>query len=340
MTARRGSVEGMPIQSNPMSSSLVTLADIQAARARIAGVALRTPLAPYPSEDSGSRLWLKMESLQPMGAFKIRGAYNAIASLTPDERAAGVVAHSSGNHAQAVAYAARALNTRATVVMPENAPKIKLERTRSYGASVVVVGNASSERARVCAELAARHGYAEILPYDDARVIAGQGTLGAEIAEDLPDVDLVLAPVSGGGLISGVAVAIKAMVPRARVIGVEPALAADARASLKAGKIIAFPAEQTAQTIADGLRVNQLGAITWPHIQAHVDDIVAVSEDEIRAAMRALAFEARVLAEPSGAVTTAAWLYHRAALPASARTVAIVSGGNCDPDQLAAILRG
>lgn len=323
-----------------MSSTLVTLADIQAARARIAGVAIHAPLAPYPSEATGGRLWLKLESLQPMGAFKIRGAYNAIASLTPEERASGVVAHSSGNHAQAVAYAARALGTKATVVMPENAPKIKLDRTRGYGAEVVVVGNASAERARVCAELAARHGYAEILPYDDARVIAGQGTLGAEIAEDLPDVDLVLAPVSGGGLISGVAVALKAMLPRARVVGVEPALAADAQASLRAGHIVAFPAEQTAQTIADGLRVNKVGAMTWPHIQAYVDDIVAVSEDEIRDAMRALAFEARVLAEPSGAVTTAAWLYHRAELPTSARAVAVVSGGNCDPAQLAAILGG
>ncbi len=318
---------------------MVTLEDIRAARARIAGVAYRTPLVRYPS-DAEDALWLKLESLQPIGAFKIRGAYNALASLTPAERSAGVIAHSSGNHAQAVAYAARAMGIRATVVMPQNAPKIKLDRTRGYGAEVVVVGNASTERARVCAELAAAHGYAEILPFDDPRVIAGQGTLALEIIEDAPDVDLVLVPVSGGGLISGVAVAIKESLPNARVVGVEPALAADARASLRAGVVVALPAEQTSQTIADGLRVNKLGAITWPHIQKYVDDIVTVSEDEIRSAMRALAFDARVLAEPSGAVTTAAWLYHRGELPGARRPVAVVSGGNIDPADLARILEG
>ncbi|HQV27060.1 MAG TPA: threonine/serine dehydratase [Thermoflexales bacterium] len=318
---------------------MITLLDIQSAAARIAGVAWRTPLARFPSED-GIELRLKLESLQPMGAFKIRGAYNALANLSAADQAKGVIAHSSGNHAQAVAYAARALGIKAVLVMPSNAPAIKLARTRGYGAEVAISGPSSAERARLCAEIGAARGLVEIHPYDNLHVMAGQGTLGLEIAEDAPETDLVLVQVSGGGLISGVAVAIKALLPNARVIGVEPALAADAQASLRAGKIISVPAEQTAQTIADGLRVSQVGALTWPHIRDFVDDIVTVSEDEIRAAMRALAFEARVLAEPSGAVTAAAWLYHRGELPASRHPVAVISGGNSDPAQLAAILAG
>ncbi|MBX7213632.1 MAG: pyridoxal-phosphate dependent enzyme [Thermoflexales bacterium] len=316
---------------------MVTLSDIQAARARIAPAIVRTPLVPLPGV-SNPDLLLKLESLQPMGAFKLRGAYNALASLSAAERAAGVIAHSSGNHAQAVAYAARALGIRATIVMPRNAPAIKLERTKAYGANVVLVGNASTERAKKCAELAAQHGYEEILPFDDTRVIAGQGTLGVEIAEDAPQTDLVLVPVSGGGLISGVAVAIKSLLPNARVVGVEPSLASDAQASLRAGLIVAFPADQTAQTMADGLRVHRLGDVTWPHIKEYVDDIVTVSEEEIEEAMRALAFQGRVLSEPSGAVTTAAWLYHRGALPEAKHPVAVVSGGNIDTAQLVHIL--
>jgi threonine dehydratase len=319
----------------------VTLNEIQAARQRIRAGAWRTPLLPYPGD---ARLWLKAENLQPMGAFKIRGAYNAIASLSADARARGVVAHSSGNHAQAVAYAARALGVKAVIVMPQNAPSIKRTKTQEYGAEVVTVGNASSERAAKAEALAAEFGLVPVPPFDDECVIAGQGTLGLEILEDASDVDLVLVPVSGGGLISGVAAALKLSQrqrqrqPQIRVIGVEPEFAADAQASFRQGRLVGFSAEQVARTAADGLRVQQLGAITWPHVQAYVDDIVTVSEAEIRAAMRALALQAKLVAEPSGAVTTAAWLFHSQSLPSAQRVVAIISGGNVEPEALQAIL--
>jgi threonine dehydratase len=285
-------------------------------------------------------LYFKPESLQPTGAFKLRGAYNKISSLSPDERRRGVVAHSSGNHAQAVAYAARALGTRAVIVMPKGAPRVKLEATAALGAEVVTVGADSAERARRAEELAAEHGYVPVPPYDDETLIAGQGTIGPEILEDLPGVETVLVPVSGGGLISGVAAAIKLSRPEVRVVGVEPELAADARASLRSGRLVEFPAERVRQTVADGLRVQRLGAAPFEHVRAYVDDIVAVSEEEILEAMRRLALRVRLVAEPSGAVTFAAYLFHEDELPASRLSVAVVSGGNVEPGLLAEVLTG
>jgi threonine dehydratase len=285
-------------------------------------------------------LYFKPESLQPTGAFKLRGAYNKISSLSPDERRRGVVAHSSGNHAQAVAYAARALGTRAVIVMPKGAPRVKLEATAALGAEVVTVGADSAERARRAEELAAEHGYVPVPPYDDETLIAGQGTIGPEILEDLPGVETVLVPVSGGGLISGVAAAIKLSRPGVRVVGVEPELAADARASLRSGRLVEFPAERVRQTVADGLRVQRLGAAPFEHVRAYVDDIVAVSEEEILEAMRRLALRVRLVAEPSGAVTFAAYLFHEDELPASRLSVAVVSGGNVEPGLLAEVLAG
>jgi threonine dehydratase len=249
-----------------------------------------------------------------------------------------VIAHSSGNHAQAVAYAARALGTRAVIVMPRNAPRVKLEATAVLGAEVVPVGADSGDRVRRAGELAAEHGYVPVPPYDDEVLIAGQGTIGPEILEDLPEVETVLVPVSGGGLISGIAAAIKLSRPDVRVIGVEPELAADARASMKSGRLVEFPAEQVGRTVADGLRVRRLGETPFEHVRAFVDDIIAVGEDEILDAMRRLALRARLVAEPSGAVTFAAYLFHRDELPATRLNVAVVSGGNVEPHLLAQVL--
>src|SRR5438477_6817372 len=217
---------------------LVSLDDIREARARLDGITVRTPLIPL--EHEGRTLYLKPENQQPIGAFKLRGAYNKIASLTDDERARGVITYSSGNHAQGVAYAARSLNTKAVIVMPRNAPKIKLDATAALGAQIVLVGPSGVKRQIKAEELAAEHGYVIILPYDDEKIIAGQGTAGLEIVEDLPNVDLVLVPVGGGGLISGISSAIKLSKPNAKVIGVEPELAGDDQASLRAGDIERF----------------------------------------------------------------------------------------------------
>jgi threonine dehydratase len=310
---------------------LTTLADIRAAADRIAGTAVRTPLLPCAWDRT---LHLKPESLQPVGAFKIRGAYTKMSALDPDERARGVVTHSSGNHAQAVAYAGRVLGVRVVVVMPEQAPPGKVAATRALGAHVILVP--AAERQVRAEKLMAEHGYVMVPPFDDPAVIAGQGTVGLEIAEDLPQVGVVLVPVSGGGLISGVAAAVKALAPRARVIGVEPELAADAQASLRAGRIVEWDVQRTYRTAADGLRNTRVGALPWEHLQALVDDIVTVGEDEIRAAVRQLAVRSRLVAEPSGAAATAAHLF-RDGLPAGPR-VAVVSGGNVDPAVLAAIL--
>ena len=319
---------------------MIGLGDIGEARRRLRGVALRTPLVPCPHSRPGRALYFKPESLQPTGAFKLRGAYNKIFSLSPEERRRGVIAHSSGNHAQAVAYAARALGTRAVIVMPRNAPRVKLEATAVLGAEVVPVGADSGERVRRAGELAAEHGYVPVPPYDDEVLIAGQGTIGPEILEDLPEVETVLVPVSGGGLISGIAAAIKLSRPDVRVIGVEPELAADARASMKSGRLVEFPAEQVGRTVADGLRVRRLGETPFEHVRAFVDDIVAVAEEEIIEAMRRLALRVRLVAEPSGAVTFAAYLFHRDELAASRRTVAVISGGNVEPRLLAEVLAG
>ncbi|WP_073262302.1 threonine ammonia-lyase [Cryptosporangium aurantiacum] len=313
------------------SPSLVTLSDIQAAAARIRNLVVRTPLLPCAWAEAGRPLWLKPESLQVTGAFKLRGASNALAQLTEEQRARGVVAQSSGNHAQAVAYAAQRLGIRATIVMPDTTPAVKLEATRGFGADVVVVPPA--ERDIRPLELVAEHGYAHIPPYDDARIIAGQGTVGLEIAEDLGagSPDLVLVPVSGGGLISGVATAIKALAPEARVVAVEPELAADAAESFRTGERVTWSPELTYRTSADGLRTTSLGVLPFEHFRKYVDDVVTVSEDEIAAAVRVLGRKSRLVAEPSGAVTTAAYLFHAAELPAASRTVAVVSGGNVDP---------
>ena len=323
---------------------MVSLQDIRAAQTLLRGIAVRTPLFEWTGPTEHRKLFLKLENLQPIGAFKLRGAYNKVASLSSEERRRGVISYSSGNHAQGVAYAARALGVKAIIVMPGNAPKNKLDATAALGAEIVTVGPSSEERRLRAEQLAAEHGYAIVPPYNDEKIIAGQGTVGLEILEDLPNVETVLVPVGGGGLISGVSAAIKLsnplsnrklVQPRVKVIGVEPELASDARASLRAGRIVSFPAEQVSQTLADGLRTQSIGAINFEHIRAYVDDIVSVTEDEIREAMRALSANAKTLAEPSGAVAAAAFLFHADELPKTAINVAVISGGNIDPKLLA-----
>src|SRR5919112_461857 len=318
--------------------NLIGSGDIEVARRRLQGVALRTPLIPCPRGEEDRALYFKPESLQPTGAFKLRGAYNKISSLSPEDRRRGVVAHSSGNHAQAVAYAALALNIRAVVVMPRGASRVKLDATADLGAEIVLVGPDSAERSRRAEELAEEHGYVPVPPYDDEVLMAGQGTIGAEILEDLPEVESVLVPVSGGGLIGGISAAIKLSRPEVRVIGVEPELAADARASLESGELVEFTADQVSRTVADGLRVQRLGDAPFEHVRVFVDDIVTVTEEEILEAMRRLALRVRLVAEPSGAVTFAAHLFHAEELPSSRFTVAVLSGGNVEPDLLAKVL--
>jgi threonine dehydratase len=336
---------------------MIILSDLRSAQSLLRGVAVRTPLIELPQSmwgqppspilsnvrpDEARQLFLKPENQQPIGAFKLRGAYNKIASLSGKDRARGVISYSSGNHAQGVAYAARALNTKAVIVMPNNAPAIKREATAKLGAEIVFVGPGSTERQLKAEELAARHGYVIVPPYNDEKIIAGQGTIGLEILEDLTKLDLpkedlaeieatVFSPVGGGGLISGVAAAIKLTNPKIKVIGVEPELAADAEASLHSGKIVQFPAEQVSRTIADGLRTQSIGPINFEHIRAYVDDIVTVTEDEIRQAMNLLAANPATVAEPSGAVATAGFLFHRDQLPNTKLNVAIISGGNIEP---------
>ena len=317
---------------------MITIHDLHQAQQRIKGIALRTPLILCSGYDQKRKLYFKPENFQTIGAFKIRGAYNAIKSLSAEEIKRGVVTHSSGNHAQAVAYAAKLVGARAVIVIPQNAPRMKIERTKSYGAEMVLIGNASEDRLNKFNELIKEQNLVPVPPFDDERVIAGQGTIGLEILEDLPDVGMVLVPVSGGGLISGIAAAIKLQNINVKIIGVEPALAADAQESLRTKQHIAWSSDQTTRTIADGLRVNKIGVSNWEHIKVYVDDIVTVSEEEIKGAVRKLALNAKLTAEPSGAVTFAAWLYHREELPQVENTVAVISGCNIEKEMLAEIL--
>ena len=327
-------------------AELVSVDEIRAAARRLAGVAVRTPLLPVPAFAPANVL-VKPESLQPTGAFKLRGAYNAIAALGDEAKETGVVTHSSGNHGFAVAYAAAMLGVRAAIVVPRNAPEVKTAAIERAGAELIRVEPTLDARLEGADEIAGTRGYAIVPPFDHPAVIAGQGTIGLEIAEDLvargTSPAAVLVPVSGGGLISGIAVAVKAAHPDARVIGVEPELAADARESLRTGTRVRWAAEDVARTKADALRVEQVGELTFAHMRELVSDIVTVTEDEITDAIRRLARSARLVAEPGGAVAVAAAL-HRTASELGVREgepgplVAVLSGGNIDPSLLAELL--
>jgi threonine dehydratase len=318
-------------------TELVTAVQFAEAQERLRDAVLHTPLVRISSV-TDTVAYLKAESLQPIGSFKLRGAFNAVAQLNEAERQRGVITYSSGNHGHGVAYAARAFGVPAIIVMPANAPAIKRQAITALGAQIVDVGPASSERRERAEALAAEHGYTIIPPYDDPAIIAGQGTCGLEILADCPDVDLVLAPVGGGGLLSGVAAAIRQQRPECHVVGVEPELAGDAAASLLQGKIVQYTAEQTTRTIADGLRTQSLGNLNFAHIQRYVEQVVTVTEQEIEQAMRRIVWDGRLIAEPSGAVATAALLFHRHELPPHRTAIAIISGGNAEPATLLRIL--
>lgn len=321
-------------------AELVRLDEVLAAAKRIAGIATRTPLLPCPWADPDRPLWIKAESLQPIGAFKIRGAVNALAALDAPAREAGVIAVSSGNHAQAVAYAAARFGVDALIVIPHGSAQNKVAATQALGATVVRVP--AAEREEAARRLAAETGRTLIHPFDDPRVIAGQGTIGVEIAEQAQElgvsVDTILTPVSGGGLVSGVAVAAKELIPGVSVFGVEPELAADAHESLRRGERTAWPVEDTWRTVADALRSSSVGELTWLHIRELVDGVITVPEQAILDAVRTLAAGARLVAEPGGAVAVAAYLARRDELPAGRNYVAVLSGGNIDSDVYSRIL--
>jgi len=306
----------------------VTLDQIRAARERIRGMARVTPLIDV-SAIAGRPLFLKCESLQPGGAFKIRGAYNMVAQLAPEARARGVITYSSGNHGQAVAIAAHALGAPAVVVMPTTAPGVKVEGAKKFGAEVVFEGTTTIHRRAKAEEIAAARGLAMVPPFDHEWIIAGQGTLGLEILEQCPDVGTVLAPVGGGGLVAGVAAAIKLSRESVAVVGVEPAGAASMKNAVDAGEVRTL---DKAYSIADGLMAVRPGDLNFAHVRAFVDRLETVEDDEIAAAVRWLFREAKIVAEPSGAATVAAAL--RSGADFVPPVVAIVSGGNLDPSLL------
>ena len=320
----------------------VSIGALREAAGRIAGAIFPTPLIRLPLSDEEDEVYVKAESLQRTGSFKIRGAYNFLASMDPAARSRGVVAHSSGNHAQGVACAARLLGVRATIVIPEGAPPIKVERTRAHGATIVRCGNSSDEREQVAAELVDAEGFVLVPPFDHPLIVAGQGTVGLEVAESLPQVRNVLVPIGGGGLSAGVATAIKALAPEAQVIGVEPELAADARESLEKGELLAWSAAEVTRTVADGVRTQRIGELNFAILRRLLTGVVTVSEEEILAAARWYVREARLVVEPTGALTLAAFRRLRegggspALLPGP--TVVIASGGNIGPEALAALL--
>ena len=310
----------------------VSLEDIREAARLLAGVALRTPMV----EVAGHPLFLKCEHLQPIGAFKVRGAHTAIARLAPERRAAGVVTSSSGNHGQAVAWVAARFGVRSVVVMPESAPAVKVAGVRRHGGEVVFAGRTRSPEQQVRADhVAATEGLAQIPPFDHPDVIAGQGTAGLEILEQAPGVATVLVPVGGGGLLSGITTAIKALAPGVEIIGVEPAGAPKLSAALAAGRPATL--DQTA-SVADGLLTRSIGRLPWALIEPHVHRAIAVTDEEIGRAVRYLYERQGLRVEPSGAVTVAAWLAGR--VPASGPVVAVLSGGNVDPELFARMVTG
>ncbi len=322
----------MSTQSLP----LVSLPAIQRAAERVRGVARTTPLLPVSSDDEWRHLWVKCENLQVGGAFKLRGAYNFMAALDDGERAHGVVTYSSGNHGQAVAFAARRLGTSAVVVMPTTAATVKVEGARALGAELHFAGTVTLERKAVAETLQRERGLAMVPPFDDPEIIAGQGTVGLEIIAQQPSVTVVYVPMGGGGLISGILAAVKALRPDVRVIGVEPAGAAKMSTSLEAGRPVTL---DRVDSMADGLLAVRPGDLTFAHVRGLVDDIVSVSEDEIAEAVRFLARHTKIVAEPSGAVSVAG--ARRFAPPGTSGVhVAVVSGGNIEPARLIALLAG
>lgn len=317
---------------------MISLKEIREAKLRLQGVAYRTPLIPFYGAGGTPAGWFKPENFQPVGSFKLRGAYNRIAAMPLEERARGVIAYSTGNHAQGVAYAGHKLGIETLIVMPTNAPAVKVEATQSYGAEVVFFDPLSEKHEDVVGRLVKEQGRIYVHPSDDPYVIAGQGTVGLEIFEDLPAADLVLMPVGGGGLLSGVAAALKNLNSKARIVGVEPELAADARASFEGGRIVEWSQADTCRTIADGVRNSCVGELAFAHMQEYVDAMIAVSDEEIVSAMRHMVLKSKLVVEPSSALPLAAYLHHRDELPAAGNVVMILTGGNVDSSLLTRII--
>lgn len=316
---------------------MLTIQLIQEARELISSRIHHTPIITSRAFDqiAGRRVFFKCENLQRAGAFKIRGATNKIQSLTPAEKKRGVVAYSSGNHAQAVALAAREAGVRAVVAMPEDAPKSKVAATRNYGAEIVFYDRLNQDRKTVGEQIAKRDQLVMVPPYDDYLVMAGQGTCGLEFLEAVPDLDCILTPCSGGGLFAGVSVAAKAVNPRISCFAVEPATADDTRQSFVRGERVSIPPPST---IADGLRVQSPGELTFPIIEQNAEDILTVSDGEIVKALTFILFRMKLLVEPSGAAAAAAVLAHK--LPERMQRVGVVlSGGNLDPDVLSELVK-
>jgi threo-3-hydroxy-L-aspartate ammonia-lyase len=316
----------------------VSYADIEGARARLKGVAHRTPVLTSRTADAatGAQVFFKCENLQRMGAFKFRGAYNALAQFSPQQRKSGVVAFSSGNHAQAIALAARLLQIPATIVMPHDAPRIKTEATRGYGAEVIGYDRYKEDRVAIGKRLAQERGLTLIPPFDHAHVIAGQGTAAAELIEDAGALDMLVVCVGGGGLVSGSAVAARQLAPDCRVIGVEPEAGDDVVRSFRAGRIVHI---DVPQTIADGAQTQQPGDLTFQIIQSLVSDVVTVSDAALVRAMRFFAERLKLVVEPTGALAAAAVL--EAKVPVVGKRVGvIVSGGNIDPVRYGELLAG
>ncbi len=326
----------MTAAASTVAPTLVSLDDIRNAAAALRGVAVRTPLLPSESlyDRFGVSVFLKPEMLQRGGAFKFRGAYWFVSQLTPAQRAKGLVAPSSGNHGQAVALAAKLFGVPSTVVMPTTAPRAKREGAERLGARVILEGTTTAERMAKAVEICEREGATLVPPFDDATIIAGQGTIGLEIAEDMPDVQLVLVPVGGGGLSAGVAAALKRAAPGARVIGVEPAGSPKLTRAREAGAPVTIAANPGG--LADGLLAVRIGTINYEHHHAFLDDVVTVPDDALPDAMRFLLDRHKLVAEPSGAITVAA-LFEGIVKPL-ARTVCILSGGNIEWDGLQALL--
>lgn len=320
-----------------MSELPVSLQDIKAAAARIAPYVKHTPLLRAEKLDAvlGCKVYLKPENLQVTGSFKIRGASNKVLSLSDEERARGIIASSSGNHAQGVSFIAQQFGVRATVVMPENAPHTKVEGCRAMGAEVVLYGNDSIQRYKKLYEIRDAKGYTMVHSYDDPALIAGQGTSGLEIAQDLPDVDAVVVPLGGGGLLAGVATAIKGMVPGARVIGVEPAAIPRYSESFRQGERVVVP---MGDTIADGLMITMTGENTYPLIKTYVDEVVTAEDEFIKRALGSILFGAKVLPEPSAAVGVAAAMARTITFKADDKVCFFISGGNIDSDRLASLI--
>jgi threo-3-hydroxy-L-aspartate ammonia-lyase len=317
----------------------LTLDDVRAAARRLGNRIHRTPVISSQSFDdaSGFHVFFKCENLQRAGAFKIRGALNKLLTLSPAERARGVVAFSSGNHAQGVALAARMVGTTAVICMPRDAPPLKLEATRNYGAEIVIYDRHTQDREQVAREIVERSGRVLVPPYDDPAIMAGQGTAALELLEDVPSLDALLTPVGGGGLMAGCSTVARALFPGLQIFGVETDTANDTYLSFRKGERVTIPPPPT---IADGIRLTTPGALTFPILKSNLTDVLLVSDDEVRAAVRFLALRARIVVEPTGAVPAAAVLAKRLPLGPGSRVGVVLSGGNIEPSMLIEILKG